>query len=199
MTNIDKAIELLEKTTIFGPWPGYPLKQINEALALLREKPEAMGLTCCPGIPDSDDPPTCKYAGPGRGDCEHFVGLPSGLNESTTDVYGKPNDWCWFCWLSYRLVKAQEKLDPTDLSKKLRQIAEMGAENRRIAEYGPGGGNPDAKAEEHIEWKAADLIDQQARSLRIADEALSYRHLLIQTLRQEIERIKMKESHDQAP
>lgn len=46
----------------------------------------------------------CLHAGTGRGDCEHFVGLP-GLEEDvqhdgprTQDHYGKPNGWCWPCW-----------------------------------------------------------------------------------------------------
>lgn len=50
--------------------------------------------------------PSCLYVQHGRGDCEHFIGLPKEMNEKTTDTYGKPNDWCWFCWLSYRLAKA---------------------------------------------------------------------------------------------
>jgi hypothetical protein len=49
----------------------------------------------------------CSLAGPGRGDCEHFVGLPAILDKTTTDVYGKPNEWCWHCWWSYRTHKAE--------------------------------------------------------------------------------------------
>lgn len=46
----------------------------------------------------------CLHAGTGRGDCEHYVGLP-GLEQDvphdgprTQDIYGKPNGWCWPCW-----------------------------------------------------------------------------------------------------
>lgn len=53
----------------------------------------------------------CSLAGPGRGDCEHFVGLPEKFDETTTDVYGKPNDWCWLCWLSTQLSAVREERD----------------------------------------------------------------------------------------
>lgn len=46
----------------------------------------------------------------------------------------------------------------TNLVEKLRKQAEEFAEGRRIAEFGPAGGNPDARAEQHLEWKAADEI-----------------------------------------
>jgi predicted nucleic acid-binding Zn-ribbon protein len=52
----------------------------------------------------------CALAGPGRGDCLHFCGVPAVLNEQTTDVYGKPNDWCWPCWKDWRLERAQSEL-----------------------------------------------------------------------------------------
>lgn len=61
-----------------------------------------------------DDPlDGCLLSGPGRGDCEHFVQMPDVLDETTTDVYGKPNGWCWWCWKQAQLteVKAEnEKL-----------------------------------------------------------------------------------------
>lgn len=40
----------------------------------------------------------CRYAKEGRGDCEHFVGLPKVENEETTDEYGIPHGWCEYCW-----------------------------------------------------------------------------------------------------
>lgn len=59
----------------------------------------------------------CTLAGPGRGDCEHFVGLPGysipGQHDGpddTVDAYGKPNGWCWSCWKSYRLMQAQARI-----------------------------------------------------------------------------------------
>lgn len=51
----------------------------------------------------------CLYTGSGRGDCEHFIGLPGKSipgqhdgGDDTVDVYGKPNGWCWSCWKSYK-------------------------------------------------------------------------------------------------
>lgn len=41
----------------------------------------------------------CKLAGPGRGDCEHFIGLFDGQKN---DHYGIPEGWCDYCWASYR-------------------------------------------------------------------------------------------------
>lgn len=59
----------------------------------------------------------CAFAGPGRGDCEHAVGLPGksvpGQHDGpddTVDAYGKPNGWCWFCWRGYRIARLEEKL-----------------------------------------------------------------------------------------
>ena len=45
----------------------------------------------------------CLFAGPGRGDCHNFLGLPEVLDETTTDVYGKPTEWCWSCWKDEKL------------------------------------------------------------------------------------------------
>jgi hypothetical protein len=57
----------------------------------------------------------CFYAGPGRGDCEHFIDLPGkhipGQHDGpydTVDVYGKPNGWCWFCWHEFQLQKLRQ-------------------------------------------------------------------------------------------
>ena len=41
----------------------------------------------------------------------------------------------------------------------LRGKAEKSAEGRRIAEFGPAGGNPKAEAEQELEWKAAEYIE----------------------------------------
>lgn len=40
----------------------------------------------------------CLLAGPGRGDCSHFIGLPFEENDETTDEYGRPHGWCEICW-----------------------------------------------------------------------------------------------------
>ena len=46
---------------------------------------------------------SCLLAGPGRGDCKNFLGLPKEENEHTTDVYGVPHGWCIVCWHSEQL------------------------------------------------------------------------------------------------
>lgn len=60
--------------------------------------------------------PSCLLAGPGRGDCEHAVGLPGKSipgqhdgDDDTVDHYGKPNGWCWFCW-NRRIITTLEAL-----------------------------------------------------------------------------------------
>lgn len=56
----------------------------------------------------------CTLAGPGRGDCEHAVGLPGKSipgqhdgQDDTVDAYGKPNGWCWSCWKSKRIAELE--------------------------------------------------------------------------------------------
>lgn len=60
----------------------------------------------------------CTLAGPGRGDCAHFVGLPGhsipGQHDGpddTVDVYGKPNGWCWSCWKDHKLTLLRAELE----------------------------------------------------------------------------------------
>jgi len=65
----------------------------------------------------NQEPPTlgksgCTMVGPGRGDCEHFVGLPGISNpgqhdgpDDTVDEYGKPYGWCWSCWKSHIIAQ----------------------------------------------------------------------------------------------
>lgn len=50
----------------------------------------------------------CRYSGPRRGDCSHFVGLPETLDETTCDEYGIPHGWCDYCWLQYRFEHLNE-------------------------------------------------------------------------------------------
>lgn len=68
---------------------------------------------------------SCEYAGSGRGDCDHWIGLPGDSipnqhdgDDDTVDHYGKPNGWCWQCWkthtieaLNSAIVKALGHLD----------------------------------------------------------------------------------------
>jgi len=60
---------------------------------------------------------TCSLAGPGRGDCENFVGLPGKSipgqhdgDDDTVDHCGKPNGWCWHCWLMHERNRLQSEL-----------------------------------------------------------------------------------------
>jgi len=45
------------------------------------------------------------------------------------------------------------------IADRLRKMAMQEVANRKIAEFGPAGGNPSAKVQDHIEWKAAHYID----------------------------------------
>lgn len=76
------------------------LPELADALELVtRECDEArVKLT---GVADGH----CVYSGPGRGDCEHFLGLPGKSipgqhdgQDDTVDHRGKPNGWCQRCW-----------------------------------------------------------------------------------------------------
>jgi hypothetical protein len=67
-------------------------------------------------VPRLRDLNGCAFAGPGRGDCEHAVGLPGksvpGQHDgpdATVDVYGRPNGWCWFCWHSKQIRDLQKE------------------------------------------------------------------------------------------
>jgi hypothetical protein len=49
----------------------------------------------------------CRFAGPGRGDCRHAVGLPTVFSyPETTDEYGIPHGWCEYCWSENRQQRA---------------------------------------------------------------------------------------------
>lgn len=53
----------------------------------------------------------CLLAGPGRGDCAHFVKLPK-IEEypETTDEYGVPHGWCIVCWHGEIISRLHERL-----------------------------------------------------------------------------------------
>lgn len=77
-------------------------------------------------LPQSHDG-HCFYASPGRGDCEHFIGLPGhsvpGQHDGpddTVDAYGKPNGWCWHCWLTHQ---------KSELEAKVRELQQAHKEN----------------------------------------------------------------------
>lgn len=71
-------------------------------------------------LPDSDTQGTiaaprsphqfCRYAGPGRGDCEHFVGRPTVMDKITCDEYGIPYGWCDYCWLRQQNADLWERI-----------------------------------------------------------------------------------------
>lgn len=58
----------------------------------------------------------CAFAGPGRGDCFNFLGLPGKSipnqhdgPDDTVDVYGKPNGWCWSCWKAEQITRLEKR------------------------------------------------------------------------------------------
>lgn len=57
-----------------------------------------------------------------------------------------------------------------DIVDRLRKQAEEGARARKDAEFGPGGGNPDAKPEDHLEWEAANEISGLRKALKEVEE-----------------------------
>ena len=54
------------------------------------------------------DTQTCLKVEPGRGDCEHFSGIPT--NETAMNKYGRPQGWCEICWRGYRLKEMSKAL-----------------------------------------------------------------------------------------
>lgn len=66
---------------------------------------------------EAADQGTCLLAGPGRGDCEHAVGLqghriPNQHDgpDDTVDAYGKPNGWCWMCWRGKKIEMLERSI-----------------------------------------------------------------------------------------
>lgn len=54
---------------------------------------------------------SCLLAGPGRGDCEHYIGLPKyETYPETTDEYGVPHGWCIVCWHTAIIGRLHERL-----------------------------------------------------------------------------------------
>ncbi len=46
----------------------------------------------------------CLFAGPDRGDCEHFI-----KELEPTDEYGRPEDWCEVCWRGLQIQKLKNE------------------------------------------------------------------------------------------
>ena len=57
-----------------------------------------------------------------------------------------------------------------DIVDRLRKQAEERAQARKDAEFGPGGGNPEARPEDHLEWEAANEISGLRKMLKDAEE-----------------------------
>ena len=80
----------------------------------------------------------CAQSGAGRGDCEHFVGLPGNSipgqhdgGDDTLDHRGKPNGWCQRCW---DLIKLAEQRNATQaMVIEASATNEMLEEQRRLA------------------------------------------------------------------
>lgn len=54
----------------------------------------------------NEDGKSCLFAGPGRGDCGHAVGLPGKVDYEgyENDQYGRPNGWCEVCWRAQQIA-----------------------------------------------------------------------------------------------
>ena len=72
----------------------------------------------------------CALSGPGRGDCEHSVGLP-GVSipgqhdgpDGTVDCYGTPNGWCQRCWDIRQLSELQARV--SELEAGIRNLRDV--------------------------------------------------------------------------
>ena len=69
----------------------------------------------------------CLIAGPGRGDCSHFIGMPTTIAyPETVDIYGRPNRWCQVCWNGEQIRRFQENM------KKLAQDFDQSEKENKI-------------------------------------------------------------------
>jgi len=61
----------------------------------------------------------CRFAGPGRGDCEHYVGIPKEEKyPETVDEYGIPHGWCEYCWSVEKRNRLTALLEKKDAESK---------------------------------------------------------------------------------
>lgn len=114
ITNLRAAIAEMEQAEPTGYMKIHKdVGKIYRPYSMMDDNP----LYLHPAAPSQESGGGCTLAGPGRGDCEHFIGLP-GLSEpgqhdgddDTVDAYGKPNGWCWSCWKSYRIAKLEDRV-----------------------------------------------------------------------------------------
>ena len=92
----------------------------------------------------------CRFAGPGRGDCEHYVGIPKEEKyPETVDEYGIPHGWCEYCW---------------SVEKRNRLTALLEKKDEEIS-----------SAQTYIEWakKYMDKLEAQNKALREMVEYMS--------------------------
>ena len=82
----------------------------------------------------------CTLSGPGRGDCEHAVGLPGKSipgqhdgQDDTVDAYGKPNGWCWSCWKSKRIAELEAGRDNFHMEYRMKCDEETKQLERKLA------------------------------------------------------------------
>jgi hypothetical protein len=106
--SIDDLIRLNEAAAD-PPDTGYRLKSLEQRFSKIEKAlsgglvgpPEAMSQVPNYGM-------GCLLAGPGRGDCLHFLGLP--MPGCMTDTYGKPAGWCWSCWKDLKIEETEKAL-----------------------------------------------------------------------------------------
>lgn len=94
------------------------LRRLSLTFAPLFHQPQQRGtqVKTRTDQPDERRDISCTLAGPGRGDCEHFVGLPAELNSTTTDEYGRPHGWCFYCWLAHQYQQREHQVTALDYS-----------------------------------------------------------------------------------
>jgi len=97
----------------------------------------------------------CLFAGPGRGDCHNFLGLPHVLDETTTDVYGKPEEWWWSCWKDEKLGHL------TARNAELVEALEFYADKGIWSGIGMGVSRADAYDKGHIARAALERSNEQ--------------------------------------
>lgn len=103
----ERAVQKREKWYGRGPKPCPPPESDRCAGPQLSPKQEEPCPTSPPPRPGTEGEMGCTRAGPGRGDCLHFLGDP-GMRE--VDPYGKPEGWCWSCWKDYKIIKLEDQL-----------------------------------------------------------------------------------------
>ena len=107
----------------------------------------------------------CLLAGPGRGDCLHFIGIPTTSTTEDYDEYGKPAGWCWLCWKGELRDRALRDLD--EYKKKLWKEQDRNNEIRHlrdeICESLRGYGHEMETFPDSIKRLRAELAEEKAK------------------------------------